>query len=111
MAKTAWLMTGSLSLLWEEARNQKYFYHLNLFISVLDGEICIGCNCNHIIEGLNESAMLMYFVVMMGRTCLLWGEAQNQKYFYHSKLFISALKSKICMGTFAITILRGPIEI
>ena len=100
---------GSMSLLWGGAPYQKFFYHLNLFISVMDREICIGYFA--ITSQRGWVRMLLYYVVIMGRPGLWWEEAQNQKYFYHSKLYISSLKSEICWRTFAITLLRGPIEI
>ena len=94
MANTAWIIMGRMSLLWGGAPNKKYFYHLNLFISALDSEICIGYFAITFIEGYSQNLSL--FQVIMGRSGLLWGEAKKPKLFYHSKLYISALKSEIC---------------
>ena len=58
MANTAWIIMGRMSLLWGGAPNQKYFYHLNLFISALDSEICIGYFAITFIEGYSQNLPL-----------------------------------------------------
>ena len=103
------VIMGSQGLLWGGAQNQKCFYHLNLFISALDSEICIGYFAITFIEGYSQNLPL--FRGYYGQVRFIMGWGQKPKLFYHSKLYISALKSEICWGTFAITLLRGPIEI
>ena len=49
---------GRMSLLWGGAPNKKYFYHLNLFISALDSEICIGYFAITFIEGYSQNLPL-----------------------------------------------------
>ena len=109
MANIAWIIMGRMSLLWGGAPNQKYFYHLNLFISALDSEICIGYFAITFIEGYSQNPPP--FRGYYGQVRFIMGWGQKPKLFYHSKLYISALKSEICWGTSAITLLRGPIEI
>ena len=60
MANTAWIIMGRMSLLWGGAPNKKYFYHLNLFISALDSEICIGYFAITFIEGYSQNLPLFH---------------------------------------------------
>ena len=104
---------GQVRFIMGWGQKPKLFYHSKLYISALKSEICWGTSAITLLRGPIEiwGQLANTAWIIMGRMSLLWGGAPNQKCFYHSKLYISALKSEICLGTFAITSLWGPIEI
>ena len=79
MANTAWIIMGRMSLLWGGAPNQKYFYHLNLFISALDSEICIGYFAITFIEGYSQNSPL--FRGYYGQARFMMGRGPKPKVF------------------------------
>ena len=67
MANTAWFIMGRMSLLWGGAPNQKCFYHLNLFISALDSEICIGYFAITSLERLSQNSPTISWLLWAGQ--------------------------------------------